>query len=316
MRNRNHQQHDRNQQNNRFGGYGQSQFARNQHGQYGQRDDQSYDQSHDFSHEQPSHHYAWNSGSRSAQNMGGRYEGIDFARNHTPDYMASQQGQQGYFQSPQQYQSSQQYQSPLYQESQYQPMRSQAPQYNARGTTNYAGMQNYSDQGYGGQSFGSQRYSAQNYSTPSSDTSSREWNDSWRHRQDEETRGRFFGKGPKGYKRSDERIKEEACQALWRHSDIDASDVEVSVADGVATLSGTVPERQMKRMAESAIENLEGVDDVRNEIKVKRMDETLAQSQTGAGSTSTTATTGRGEGRSFENQKSRPGSRNTTDNVM
>lgn len=60
---------------------------------------------------------------------------------------------------------------------------------------------------------------------------------------------RFFGKGPKGYKRSDERIREDVCDHLsagW----IDASDIEVSVSEGEVTLSGTVTERRMKHVAD------------------------------------------------------------------
>ena len=39
----------------------------------------------------------------------------------------------------------------------------------------------------------------------------------------------FSGRGPKGYRRSDERIAEEVSEALARHPDIDASDIEVRV---------------------------------------------------------------------------------------
>jgi hypothetical protein len=81
--------------------------------------------------------------------------------------------------------------------------------------------------------------------------------------------GRFIGRGPKGYRRSDERIREDVCEMLTRHPEIDASDVEVDVRDHVVSLRGSVPERRMKRMAEDIIENLSGVDDVNNEIKVK-----------------------------------------------
>lgn len=83
----------------------------------------------------------------------------------------------------------------------------------------------------------------------------------------------FFGKGPKGYKRSDDRIKEDVCETLARHARVDASDIEVKVDDACVTLSGTVDSKEIKRAAEMAIENLSGVEDVRNEIKVKRMGE-------------------------------------------
>lgn len=80
----------------------------------------------------------------------------------------------------------------------------------------------------------------------------------------------FFGKGPKGYKRTDDRIKEDVCECLSRSEHVDATDIEVSVEDGCVTLSGTVESKLIKRAAEAEIENLSGVDDVRNELKVKK----------------------------------------------
>lgn len=80
----------------------------------------------------------------------------------------------------------------------------------------------------------------------------------------------FLGKGPKGYKRSDDRIKEDVCETLSRDHRIDASDIEVNVENAMVTLSGTVDNREAKRTAEMIIENLSGVDDVKNEIKVKK----------------------------------------------
>jgi osmotically-inducible protein OsmY len=93
-------------------------------------------------------------------------------------------------------------------------------------------------------------------------------------------RGRFQGKGPKGYKRSDERIREDVCDMLCR-GHIDASDVEVEVSDGEVTLKGTVPERGMKYVAERLIDRLSGVKDVTNQIRVKR--ETGTQDQNSRG---------------------------------
>ena len=75
------------------------------------------------------------------------------------------------------------------------------------------------------------------------------------------------GKGPKGYRRSDERIREEVCEVLFHSPKVDASDVEVSVKEGLVTLSGTVKNRYAKREAEICIENLAGVEDVSNELR-------------------------------------------------
>lgn len=84
-----------------------------------------------------------------------------------------------------------------------------------------------------------------------------------------EDRG-HFGKGPQGYRRSDERIKEEVCEALYRSYEVDASNIDVSVKDGCVILKGSVESRDAKRVAESCVEDLSGVNDVQNELKVNR----------------------------------------------
>jgi hypothetical protein len=85
----------------------------------------------------------------------------------------------------------------------------------------------------------------------------------------EHRRGRFFGRGPKGYRRSSERIREEVSDRLMTHPDIDASDIEVRVGDGIVTLTGTVEDRHEKRLAEYIAEDALGVDDVDNQLKVR-----------------------------------------------
>ena len=79
--------------------------------------------------------------------------------------------------------------------------------------------------------------------------------------------GEFFGKGPKGYRRSDDRIREDVSEALYRHRHIDATEVEVSVSEGEVTLSGTVHERSMKRLIEDEADKVAGVKDVHNGIR-------------------------------------------------
>lgn len=82
-------------------------------------------------------------------------------------------------------------------------------------------------------------------------------------------RGRYFGRGPKGYRRSDARLLEEISDRLMAHPDVDASDIEVSVDDGIATLRGTVENRYQKRIAEYVAEDVMGVDDLNNQLKVR-----------------------------------------------
>jgi osmotically-inducible protein OsmY len=76
------------------------------------------------------------------------------------------------------------------------------------------------------------------------------------------------GRGPKGATRSDERIREQVCEALTRDDSVDARDVEVDVRDGEVTLAGSVPERAMKHGAEHAAESCRGVSEVHNLLRV------------------------------------------------
>jgi hypothetical protein len=80
--------------------------------------------------------------------------------------------------------------------------------------------------------------------------------------------GPHRGKGPRGYTRSDERIKETVCEALTEHSHIDASGIDVEVKNGEVILSGMVADRRTKRMAEDLVEDLGGVRDITNQLKV------------------------------------------------
>jgi hypothetical protein len=78
----------------------------------------------------------------------------------------------------------------------------------------------------------------------------------------------YAGRGPKGYRRSDERIEEEVNDRLTRHPGIDASEIEVSVSNGEVTLRGTVSNRQQKRAAEDCVEEVFGVENVQNQLRV------------------------------------------------
>ena len=83
-------------------------------------------------------------------------------------------------------------------------------------------------------------------------------------------RGPHYGKGPKGYRRSDERIREEACERIARQGFIDATDVEVHVETAVIRLTGTVATRPEKRGLEQILERVHGVDEITNEIRLRR----------------------------------------------
>ena len=81
--------------------------------------------------------------------------------------------------------------------------------------------------------------------------------------------GPHRGKGPKGYARGDDRIREDVCNRLTDDAHLDASEIEVEVKDGEVTLTGTVRERQDKRRAEDIVEAASGVKHVQNNLRVK-----------------------------------------------
>ena len=85
--------------------------------------------------------------------------------------------------------------------------------------------------------------------------------------------GRLFrgmsGKGPKGYARSDERIREDVCDRLTDDPELDASSIDVRVEKGEVTLDGTVTHRQDNRHAEDLIDDVSGVKHVQNNLRVK-----------------------------------------------
>jgi hypothetical protein len=83
-------------------------------------------------------------------------------------------------------------------------------------------------------------------------------------------RGGYAGRGPKGYARSDERIREDVCDRLSWNDEVDATDVTVTVANGEVTLEGNVETRHMKRLAEDIAEQVPGVLDVHNRMRVTK----------------------------------------------
>lgn len=110
----------------------------------------------------------------------------------------------------------------------------------------------------------------------------------------------YRGKGPKGYQRSDDRVREDVCDRLEQDHDIDASDIEVKVSGGTVTLSGSVSDRSMKRRAEDLVESIQGVRDVENQIRVARD----RQQGSGTSQLSTSGTTGSGSDSTSGNRSS------------
>jgi osmotically-inducible protein OsmY len=90
-----------------------------------------------------------------------------------------------------------------------------------------------------------------------------------RHRAYGRGEGKFRGRGPKNYRRPDERLREEVCDRLTDNEWLDAADVEVNVVAGEVILTGTVDSRYAKRLAENIAESVSGVSNVQNNLRVQ-----------------------------------------------
>lgn len=82
--------------------------------------------------------------------------------------------------------------------------------------------------------------------------------------------GEHRGRGPKGYRRSDDRIREDINDRLTDDSWLDANGVDVAVTNGDVTLTGTVRSREDKKRAEALAESIAGVENVQNNLRVDR----------------------------------------------
>jgi hypothetical protein len=94
------------------------------------------------------------------------------------------------------------------------------------------------------------------------------------------------GKGPKDYRRSDDRIREDVSDKLADDDRVDASEIEVMVNNAEVTLTGTVDSREAKRRAEDVAEQVSGVQHVQNNIRVNREGASSTRSGTSGSGTS------------------------------
>ncbi len=156
------------------------------------------------------------------------------------------------------------------------------------------GFASFTGNDFGGRDFSTPRYTASRAYSPygyGAPAPSREYRDyrgtwggdgrSWFDRASDTVAGWFSdddderyargyrGRGPSGYTRSDERIMEDACDALTEDWGVDARQISVAVNDGEVTLDGTVPSREQKRRAEDCVDDLSGVRNVQNNLRVQ-----------------------------------------------
>lgn len=119
--------------------------------------------------------------------------------------------------------------------------------------------------------------------------------DATRRRRMDQQREEYRGRGPKNYRRSDDRIKEDVNDRLSQGY-LDASDIEVTVSNTEVTLTGNVNSRADKRRAEAVAESVTGVTNVENRLRVRQNDYGTSRYSgtelSGTTDTSTTTNTG------------------------
>jgi osmotically-inducible protein OsmY len=115
---------------------------------------------------------------------------------------------------------------------------------------------------------------------------------------DEQNTGGYRGRGPKGYHRSVDRIREDVCDRLSDDDWLDASEIDVQMQGEEVILTGTVNSREDKRRAEDLAESIPGVRNVENRLRVGRGEDAFGSNKMNTGSTSkNTGTTGTERGR-------------------
>jgi osmotically-inducible protein OsmY len=78
------------------------------------------------------------------------------------------------------------------------------------------------------------------------------------------------GNGPLGRRRSDDSLAAEIHEILTQDPELDTTDLEIEVAGGAVTLTGTVDSGDARMLAEELVESLTGVREVHNRLRVVR----------------------------------------------
>lgn len=90
------------------------------------------------------------------------------------------------------------------------------------------------------------------------------------YRGSSESARNFTGRGPKNYRRPDERILEDIHRRLEEDSYVDATDIDVVVENGEVVMTGVVVDKGAKRRAEDLAESISGVKNVENRIRIQK----------------------------------------------
>lgn len=79
----------------------------------------------------------------------------------------------------------------------------------------------------------------------------------------------YSGVGPKGWKLSDEKLREKVSEVLLHSHDVDPSGLEVTVEDSIVYLQGTIQSKGMRIVAEDLVASIPGVEDVFTELRIE-----------------------------------------------
>jgi len=103
-------------------------------------------------------------------------------------------------------------------------------------------------------------------------------------------------RSPKGYTRSDERIREDVCDRLTE-SYLECEEVTVTVKNGEVVLAGRAPSGETRRQIERVAEGVPGVQEVTNQIRTRRdesgQDESQSTKKQGKGRSSSSSSSTR-----------------------
>jgi osmotically-inducible protein OsmY len=171
---------------------------------------------------------------------------------------------------------------------------SYSPDYNLYDQSGY-GRNNYGYNNFYNNNYGRNKdwaHEASNYERFNRNTN--RWNENNDNNNDWNFNpgGLHRGKGPKGYGRSDERIREDINDRLSDNAFIDATDIEVSVVNGEVILAGTVEDRTAKRRAEDIAEAVLGVSNVENRLRIQKSTEGPSDSASRSTTTQTKSPNG------------------------
>lgn len=167
------------------------------------------------------------------------------------------------------------------------------------------------EQGYGGQSMSGRGYGSQYRAGSSTGYGSSGYGSGYgsgsgyqlgSHQGDIGQQRSYRGLGPQNYKRPDERIRDDVYERLTDSHEIDARHIMVDVNQGNVTLTGTVPERQMRYAAEDLVEGCMGVSNINNQLKVQDTEGSLGLSG-GTGTSAGTGTTASSTSTSTESKR-------------